>query len=256
MFKITFDTNAAQLEADFNNIHLDVEKYIREYINKVYQAIIKQHSRRWTYVTPPGNKRKNVYLRTGKLRDQLSRSRYYKKVGADEWEAGFDVKPSSYLSVHVGYRDDPPVTVHSLGRSDVFLGRMTIPLRAALNANGSPKSFTARTLNNLLILPFHVLQSGKFGNSKVPGYKPINDRRMLRFFKKGMKVDFSGEDTKKFHDNSLIVCKKSGRKFIPLYVLAKTIHIPKRIFIKEKMDEYYDDVYNKLNDAIEKALPR
>lgn len=256
MFKVTFDTNAAQLEADFRNVNLDVEKYVRQYINKVYQAIAKQHSRKWTYITPPGDKRKNIYLRTGKLRDDLSRSRYVTKTGQDQWEGGFNIRPGSYLSIHAGYRDDPPLVVHTLGSSSMFLGRMTIPLRAALNANGTPKSFTARTFNNLLILPFHVLQSGKFGNQKVPGHKPMNDRKMLNFFKRGTKVDFSGEDTKKFHENSLIVCKKSGRKFIPLYVLAKTIRIPKRIFIKEKMDDYYDDVYNKLQEAIEKALPR
>jgi hypothetical protein len=208
-----------KLHDDFENIELDVQKHIQWYINQVYEALRKQHTKAYTYTTPPGSARKNLYLRSGKLRNALRESKYVKKISEDEWEAGFNIRPGTYLDLHVGERGDPPTAIKSLGRSDIFLGRMTIPLRAALNSNGTPRIMSARSLNNILILPFHVLESGEFGSDKSKmKKKPLNNRKILGEFKRGkLRVDFSGEDTSKFNPNSLIVCKKSGRRLVPLF---------------------------------------
>jgi hypothetical protein len=254
LFKVdvSFDKDFAN---NLDRFGIDIEKYIRWYLSQVYQDLAKQHSRKYTYVTPPGRNRSNIYLRSGQLRKDLSDARYVKQNNSQEWEAGFNIRPGSYLHIHAGERTDAPVLVKTLGNSSMFLGRMAIPLRAALNTNGTPKAITPRMMDNLLILPFHVLMAGKFDKGKKKGGKPLNSRKMLGEFKRGTtRVDFSGEDTKKFNPNSLIVMKKSGRKFIPLYVLAKEVKIPKRIFIGEKMDKYYDELWNKLNDAVEAGL--
>jgi hypothetical protein len=255
LFSARIEFDGKDIE-QLTSLNIDVEKYIRWYLSQVYQALAKQHSKRWSYITPPASRRSNIYLRTGKLRSDLSSARYIKKISDDEWEAGFNIRPGSYLAIHAGYRDDPPTTITARGSSSLFMGRMAIPLRAALTSNGTAKNLTPRAMNNILILPFHVWQSGQFGKDKKSSAKPMNDRKMLNIFKKGARADFAGEDIHKFHENSLIVCKLSGRKFIPMYVLAHQVKIPKRIFIKEKMDDYYDKLYDKLNDAIEKAMPR
>lgn len=255
MFNLKFEVNDLELIDSLKNFDIDVQRYINWYLSQVYQDLAKKHSRQWTYVTPPGDKRRNIYKRSGKLRSDLSDARYVKKIGENEWEAGFNIRPGSYLHIHAGYRDDPPTTIKSLGNSQMFLGKMAIPLRAALSSGGIPKIMTPRVMNSLLILPFHVLQAGKLDGGKKTGAKPLNDRKNLNDFKRGkVTVDFAGENTSKFHANSLIVCKKSGRKFIPLYVLAKEVKIPKRIFIKESMEDHYDDFYNKLDEAVMKAI--
>lgn len=255
MFKIQIDKSEIQkLADDLDDIKLDVEKHLQWYINQVYASLAKQHGRRWTYQTPPTS-RKNVYLRSGRLRSMLRQAKYVKKIHGDTWEAGFRIRPGTYLDIHVGERDEPPTVINALGTSNTFLGRMTIPLRAALNSNGTPKALTPRTMNNLLILPFHVLESRQFGNEKKPGYKPINDRKILSDFRRGkLKVDWNGENTKKFHPNSLIVCKRSGRRLVPLFVLAKQVKIPKRIFIGEKMRQYEDRLWQRLNNEIDKKF--
>ena len=261
MFKVSFAFDDQELLDKINAAGRDadvmMQKYVTWYLNQVYGALAKQHGRKWSYTTPPGDRRKNVYLRSGKLRQDLSDSRFVRKTGDGEFEAGFDIRPGSYLNVHVGERGDPPTIIGALGSSSLFLGRMTIPLRAALNSNGTAKVMTPRVFDQILILPFHVLMEGGYKKGKNPqkGKKPINNRKMLNAFKKGqLKVDFSGEDLGKFHPNSLIVMKQSGRRLIPLFVLAKQIKIPKRIFIGEKMEDYYDALWNKLNDAVEALI--
>lgn len=240
MFKVTFDTREIEEFAKgAKGVELEVQKSINWYINKVYADLYKQHSTPYTYVTPPGAKRKmvshmsgsdrkNLRKRTGKLLADLKRAKYGKKVG-DTWEAGFSIRTGSYLSIHVGDRNDPPTKFVAGQKGPTFKGRILIPLRAALNSNGTVKPITASNLAKMRMLPFKVAIDSS-------------------------KVDFTGEDTRKFHDYSLIIFKSTGRKLVPLYVLAKRIEIPKRVFVGEKMLKYYDDLYDRLDADIEREL--
>lgn len=240
MFKVTFDTREIESFAKgAKGVDLEVQKSINWYINKVYADLYKQHSRGYTYVTPPGARRKrvaemsgsdrkNLRKRTGRLLADLKKAKYSRKAG-DFWEAGFNIRPGSYLNVHVGERTDPPTRFLPSQKGPTFKGRILIPLRAALNANGTVKPITASNLAKMRIMPFHIAADSQ-------------------------RVDFSGEDKSKFKEYSLIIFKSSGRKLIPLYVLAKKIDIPKRVFLGEKMLKYYDDLYDRLDADIEREL--
>jgi hypothetical protein len=242
LFKVTFDTSAIESFAkSAKGIELDVQKIVNWYINKVYAELYKQHSTPYSYVTPPGARRKrvvemsgrdrkNLRKRSGRLLGDLKNSKYAKKSG-DTWEAGFEIRRGSYLNLHVGDKTDPPTKLIAGQAGPTFKGRILIPLRAALNSNGTVKPITASNLAKMKILPFNVAA-------------------------KMSKVDLDGEDTSKFFKWSLIIFKSSGRKLIPLYVLAKKIEVPKRVFIGEKMLKYYDDLYDKLDEEIEKELNR
>ena len=242
MFKVRFDTSAIEAFAkDAKGVELDVQRVVSWYINKVYSELYKQHSKPYTYVTPPGSRakyvknmsgsdRKNVRKISGKLLNDLKNSKYSRKNG-NQYEAGFNIRPGSYLSIHVGEPNDPPTKLYPGQKGQTFKGKILIPLKGALNANGRVKPITASNIARMKILPFHVA-------TKISS------------------VDFSGEDTKKFHKFSLIIFKSSGRRLIPMYVLASKIEIPKRIFIGEKLLKYYDDLYDKLDQEIEKELNR
>lgn len=225
-------------------------------MNKVYADLSKQHGRQYTYITPPGDKRRNVYKRSGRLLQDLKASRYAVQTSPTSWEGGFNIQPSSYLAIHAGFRGDPPTRISATGSSNLFMGRMAIPLRAALNENGTPKILNPRVMGQLLILPAKTLIAGKFeGKRTRKGTKPMNNRKILGMFASGkLKADFSGEDVGKFNDYSLIVCKVSGRKLIPMFVLAKEVRIPKRIFPMESMEKYWDGLYNDLEDAVHFAI--
>jgi hypothetical protein len=254
LFRIIFDSNLQEVAKSLEGSNIDVQRIIQWYINQVYAALYKQHSRNYVYVTPPGSARRNIYKRSGTLLLELKNSKYAQKNSSDEWEAGFKIRPGTYLDLHAGYIDDPPTVIRSAGRSSAFLGRMIIPLRAALNADGAPKRFSARTFNQILILPFKTLQEGTF-SGKSKGGKPINNRKLLGQFRRGnLRADFSGEDTSKFHAYSLIVMKVSGRRLIPLYVLAKEVRIRKRIFIQEKMEDYLDALYDRIQLQADKLV--
>ncbi len=242
MFRVRFDTSAVENFAkNAKGVELDVQKAINWYINKVYADLYKQHSRPYTYVTPPGARRKyvssmtgsdrkNVRKVSGKLLTDLKNSKYGRKVG-NNYEAGFNIRRGSYLSIHVGEPTDPPTKFLPGQKGQTYKGRILIPLKAALNADGRVKPVTAASIARMRIMPFHVA-------SKVSS------------------VDFSNEDTKKFNKFSLVIFKSSGRRLIPMYVLARKIEIPKRIFIGEKLLKYYDDLYDRLDYEIEKELNR
>jgi hypothetical protein len=257
LFKVHIDTSTiGEVARGLRHFDIDALKYLNSYMAQVYAELSKQHGRPFQYVTPPGDKRRNVYKRSGQLLQELKASRYARKTGPNTWEGGFEIPPSSYLAIHAGNKDDGPTIIKATGSSSLFWGRMAIPLRAALNSDGTPKILNPRMMGQMLILPAKVLLAGKFeGKRTKKGVKPKNNPVLLRMFSSGgLKVDFSGEDTKKFHDYSLIVCKVSGRKLIPMFVLAKEVRIPKRIFIGETMEKYEQDLYNQLADAVDSAL--
>jgi hypothetical protein len=241
LFKVTFDTSSIEHFAkNAKGIELDVQKIINWYINKVYADLYKQHSSPYAYVTPPGARkkrvsemsgrdRKNLRKRTGRLLADLKNAKFTRKTDSGTWESGFNIRRGSYLNLHVGERTDAPTKLLAGAAGPTFKGRILIPLKAALNPNGTVKPITASSLAKMKILPFHVASE-------------MN------------RVDMGTEDPTKFHKFSLIIFKSSGRKLIPLYVLAKKIEIPKRVFIGEKMLQYYDDLYDKLDDEIEKQL--
>lgn len=243
MFKVTFNTSAIEAFAkDAKGIELDAQKIVNWYINKVYAELYKQHSRSYTYTTPPGARRKyvnqmggsdrkNLRRRSGRLLEALKNAKYTTRLGEGSYEAGFRIRPGTYLNIHVGEPDDAPVKLTPAQVGRTFKNRIVIPLRAGLNANGSMKPVTASAMAKMKILPFHVAADLS-------------------------SVDFSGEDKSKFKEFSLILFKKSGRKLIPMYVLAKKIEIPKRMFIGEKMAQYHDDLYHKLDLEIDKQLNR
>jgi hypothetical protein len=226
MFKVTFDTRGFETAFPGKEIEKEIEKAVNWYINQVYRDLSKQHGRRWTYVTPPGDKRKNVRKRTGKLLNDLKRAKYGRRQG-NTWQAGFNIDRGSYLyRFHVG----DPGEEETFTRSDVppnlRYGRgLLIPLRAALNANGTPK--------------------------------PISGRQNLKMARGSLfsTADLAGEDAAKL-ENSIIVYKQSGRRKIPMYIFAKKFTVPKRVFVREKMIKYYDELYDRLDDEIEKALNR
>lgn len=226
MFSVRFDTRAAeQFAKETKKVDVDIQKAVNWYINQVYRDLARQHGRRYSYITPPGSKRINVYKRTGKLLEDLKDSKYTTKR-ANEWEAGFRIRKGTYLyKFHVGERGDKETfRAGDVPQNQRFAGKVLIPLRAGLNANGT-------------IRPIQAHMNLRF--------------RQFQFMKKS---DFAGEDLSKFHEHSMIIYKISGRKRIPMYVLAKKFTVPKRIHIDEKMLKYYDDLYDRIDHMIEVEL--
>lgn len=228
MFSVRFDTRPAeQFAKNTKKVDIDVQKAVNWYINQVYRELSKQHGRRYTYITPPGSKRLNVYKRTGKLLSELRDSKYViSRRSTGTWEAGFRIRKGSYLyKFHVG----EPGEKETFRSGDVpsnqrFGGKVLIPLRAGLNANGTIKPIQARM--NLRMRQFQFMR----------------------------KQDFVGEDLSKFHEHSLIIYKIVGRKRVPMYVLVKKFTVPKRIHINEKMLKYYDDLFDRIDHMIEVEL--
>ena len=226
MFSVKFDTNAQELFArEIKEVEIDIGKSVNWYINQVYRDLARQHGVRYTYTTPPGSERKVLRKRTGKALETLKQSKYARKTG-NVWEAGFNIPRGSYLArFHVGEPGESErFSVNDVPSNQRYRGRVLIPLKAGLNSNGTIKALTGRQ------------------NVRV---------KQFQFMRKG---DFTGENLSKFHKHSLIVYKQSGRRRIPLYVLATHFTVPKRVNVSQKMVKYYDDLYDRIDHEIEKQL--
>lgn len=184
------------------------------FVNQAYAYLSKKHGRRYSYKTPPASDRTNLRKRSGNLLAQLRDSKF--AMGNKDWATvGFDIpeySSNNYLGAHVTVdgtqrttRITPSMVRNTIGRN----GRkyIMIPLRAALNANGTMKPITPRTRLQL---------------------------RETRF-KFSSHLNWGGEDKSKFFPNSIVLYKPTGRGGIPMYVLARGVNIPQRMDLEEAM---------------------
>lgn len=222
MYRILIDTREVEEFAkNQKGVSVDVQKALTFYINQVYADLAKQHGRRYSYVTPPASNRSVLRKRSGNLLAELRDNRFVTKTG-NEWSAGFVIPRGSYLYTHEGSVDASPTVIKAKG------SYMTIPLRAALNPDGTPKRLSARSWSGLKRYQIGKIRSGLSG----------------------------GEDSAKLNDKAWVLAKKVGRRYIPYYLLAKKVTIKKRIFVYEKMLKYYDDIYDRLDLQIQRELDR
>jgi hypothetical protein len=231
MFTIEFDksdieANVKDFEKIPQDIDKEIEKAVRWYINQVYASLYKQHSRPYTYGTPPLLERSVLRKRSGGLLSELKNNRFVRKSDDKTWETGWLIPRGSYLFVHAGNPGEKTV-IRARGEY------MVIPLRAALNADGTPKKMSPRQ--------WVGLKKYRVGNIRA-------------------RIDFSGENAAKFHDNTWILAKPIGvaysgaRRYIPYYILARQVTIRKRLFIQQRMEDYYDELYNRLDTVIARRL--
>lgn len=218
---------------------IDTKKEAVWFINQIYRDLSRKHGKRYSYVTPPGSERTNLRVRSRKLLQYLSDSRFVRTT-RNSVTVGFDIPKGdpkgNYLGVHATDRGGSPFNLTAANAKYIYQTktagtRILIPLRAGMKSDGTPKPITGRSRDKIKAMPYGKLV-GKSG------------------------VDWNGENTKKFHAKTVILYKINGRKIIPMYVIAKKARIPKRMFIGAAMDRNIDKFYNRLETQIEKALDR
>lgn len=239
MFRFYIDTSDIRRNIrNFEKIEeIAVLKEVNWYLNQVYGYLAKKHGTRYSYITPPGRERLNLRIRSRRLLNTLRDSRFTEQRG-DTYVAGFSIPEGNpkgnYLGVHVGEDEStPPFKLTPNNAKHTFSykdsQRILIPLRAALNSDGTVKGITPRHAGAYKVMPFAVAKT----------LSP-----------------FTGENKSKFHDGTLIVYKTSGRRIIPMYILARKASIPRRILLAPAMEKYLDKFYARIDTQIERELNR
>lgn len=226
---------------NFNSVkEIDVIKEVNWYLNQVYRDLSRKHGKRYTYVTPSAPERKNLRVRSRTLLNNLKASRFTRQNG-NSVTAGWDIPTGNpkgnYLGVHVGETEsDAPFRLTPQNAKYTYTTkkgekRILIPLRAGMDSQGRPKPITGRIRANMRAAPFRVIEK---------------------------RSDFvwGGEDKKKFHANTVILYRRSGRKKVPMYVIVKKARIPKRLLLGPAMDKHADAFYDRLESQIQKQLDR
>lgn len=217
---------------------IDLIKEVNWYINQVYRDLSRRHGTRYSYVTPPATERKNLRVRSRKLLNDLRDSRFT-KVTRNKVTAGWDIPEGDpkgvYLGIHVNetgsdrpYRLTPQKAKYTY-TTKKGEKRILIPLRAGMGPNGQAKPITGRNAGKFKTMPFSVASS---------------------------RLDWSGEDTKKFKARTIVIYKISGRRKIPMYIIAKQARIPRRLMLGPAMDKHKDAFFQRIETQIDKALAR
>lgn len=215
---------------------IDILKEVRWYLNQVYRDLSRKHGKRYSYITPPGNNRTNLRVRSRRLLNDLRDSRFV-RGNNKRLVAGWDIpSPSptgSYVGVHTAitgnespYRLTPSKTPYTY-TTKKGEKRILIPLRAGMTSDGKPKPITSRSAHRLKTMPFHIAKT---------------------------RLDWSGEDLSKFKSKAIIIYKISGRRKIPMYVLAKQARIPRRLQLGAAMENRREDFLKRVETQIERAL--
>lgn len=227
MFKI----NSRQLKKTLKSLSqklskdIDYQEIAKDYIEAVYQYLYKKHSKKFQYRTPvPGvYQRRDLRLRSGKFLKALAKSKYYKNIGKDNVEVGFDISgmPSEML-IHIGQPSD--ITTITSERY------MTIPLKEALRSNGTP-------------IKKRALQWGRFPRTVVGKVSSLQNKYNLAM---------NGE---RLSDNSLIIALKKNSGYVPLYVLVKKVRIRARVNIQKALLDRLDvDLVNVLDKQLDRII--
>lgn len=243
MFNVSFDYSDIsdfQRELDRGTFDIAVEKALKTYLSKVYADLAKQHGRRYTYETPPANRRSNLRMRTRGLLNELRDARFITKNG-DTITGGFKIRKGSILWTHEGSEDPEDTIIYP--SSGEYL---TIPLKAAMASDGSTKRITARTFSQMrkFLIVDHIQPREKHEKS---GSKiiPITVDQLKA----------PGENLFKLR-KSLILGIRRGRKIVPYFILAREVHIPKRIFIQASLEKFEEEFFNQLDKQVERMLSR
>lgn len=217
---------------------IDLIKEVNWYINQVYRDLSRRHGTRYSYVTPPGSDRKNLRVRSRKLLNDLRDSRFT-KVSRNKVTAGWDIPKGDpkgqYLGVHVNETgSDSPFRLTPNNAKHTYTTkkgekRILIPLRAGMGPNGQPKPITGRNSGKLKTMPFSVAKD---------------------------RLDWSGEDKKKFRARTIVIYKVSGRRKIPMYIIVKKARIPRRLLLGPTMEKHREAFFQRVESQIDKALNR
>lgn len=237
-FKIDYSEIRGAIK-NFESVQeIDLIKEVNWYINQVYRDISKTHGRRYSYVTPPGTARKNLRIRSRKLLNDLKASRFT-RTSRNSVTAGWDIPKEdpkgTYLGIHVNETgSDSPYQLTPNKAKHTYTTRkgekrILIPLRAGMLPNGQPRPLTGRVADKIKTMPFSVAET---------------------------RLNWTGEDTRKFHARTIVLYKVSGRKKIPMYIIAKQSRIPRRLMLGPTMDKHRDAFYQRIESQIEKALAR
>lgn len=226
---------------NFNSVQeIDIKKEVNWYLNQVYRDLSRRHGKSYSYITPPGNERTNLRVRSRRLLNDLKASRFVSST-SNSVTAGWDIPEGNpkgkYLGIHTatGYDDLPyhltPAKAKYTYTTKKGQKRILIPLRAGMNSDGTPKPITGRNRDKIKVMPFEA-------TARAAGF------------------DWSGENKRKFRAKTIVLYKIQGRKKIPMYIIVKQARIPRRLLLGPTMDKYKEQFYQRLENQIDKALDR
>lgn len=240
MFRIKIDSSELKrVRGQLGSVRdIDAQNAVNWYLAQVYRASYRKHSKNYTYTTPPAYERINLRKRSGNLLNQLKNSRYSSVTGTTV-SGGFAIPKGnpkgSYLGIHVddtiggskpAYRMRPREAKHTYTTAKGEQ-RILIPLAAA-QGKPIPRKLSARQQRDLIALPFKIAEK---------------------------RASFAGEN-KRFHANAVIVLKKSGRRYIPMYLIAKTAKIPRRLKLAKLMHDNQKELHNRLEVLVNREIAR
>lgn len=217
---------------------IEILKEVNWYLNQVYAYLYKKHSKRYSYITPPGTERLNLRVRSGKLLNELKNSRFTRSNKAYV-TAGWDIPSGNpkgnYLGIHTGETaNDPKYTLTPAKAKYTYTTkkgekRILIPLRAGMRPDGSPKPITGRVRDKMKVMPFEA-------TLRTSGF------------------DWSGEQKSKFRAKTIVLYKIQGRRKIPMYIIIKQARIPRRLLLGPAMDRYRDKFYERLQKRVDRVI--
>lgn len=239
-----FKMDYSELQAAIRNFEsvqeIDVITEVNWYLNQVYRDLSRKHGKRYTYVTPPGDRRTNLRVRTGRLMQELKNSRFTRST-KNSVTAGWDIPEGNprgnYLGIHVADKEGAskyvltPAKAKQTYTTKKGEKRILIPLRAGMNSNGTPIPLTGRLKSKVRAIPFKAAAESR-------GF------------------EWSGEEKRKFHANTIVIYRNEGRKKVPMYIIVKQARIPRRLLLGPAMDKHKDAFYKRLEMKIDKALAR
>lgn len=239
------------LPADF-----DYEEFMYAWSKDVTNAVAHSHSRKYSYTTPPASDRVKLRKRSGRIAQAIKAGRRFHRLAPDAFAIEFDINIMRQVAPYIGYHLDTSYTGKNKSKfyRDSNDDYILIPLRGALNSDGTlaidppitnvlwntkaPTSYALDTDDS--DEPYAYMRDGFFWVR----YKDIDH----------FNIDVSGENTSKFHDNTLLVCLDGT----PCFIAAKTVEIPLRLKLGKEVKYYFDrpSGYGSLDTRLEKELQK
>lgn len=213
---------------------IEIKKILTKYINQVNKYLMRQNGKQFNVGSPysPAREDKSRFLkkRGGGLLQTLSNARYVTYNESSRFgEAGYDISLLGPLSIHEGSLSPAPVVIKPKRKKFI-----TIPLKAALNADGTVKKFSDRYYAK---------------NSRGQGYGEF----FIDSYKNLKKGNWTGKKlamSNKIYGNPLIIYREVGRLNIPYFILAKKVTIKKRLFVKAALERFDGDLLNMVLDEV------
>jgi hypothetical protein len=274
--KFNVNTDDLKLFAIALREGIDMSKVLDSYVKGLRNLAHKKHSRPYGYRTPtigmaaqsggatgvtPGG-RTNLRKRTGRLSSALKNSYYARKQSNVKYEVGYNLNTLYSIAPHARQHINKNIS-GEITEKTYYPRRkyFYIPLKAAQNPDGTLK--IKEPVMSAYREGFLDRESDSNWGKKIFTFKTTNKRdygtETIKYIKASYTdikntVDFSGEDTSKFHDYSQILYNPRDNK--PYFVLAKKIKIPNRLTLAKDLNDAVNSPkgYNTLNTKIEQAI--